>query len=144
VVDKFPVHEDFKRLLSFVNQEMDRNIRDYKTVFPHLFTKVFERVVPVSSFGDVSGTTMKSEHSKSVKDVIQSKAQSPKPIQSSKSMGRGCGSMRDNARKGYTPRLTRDTVPPSSPFQVSSMTTMAMLWHLVMKLPRYFVAWVLR
>ena len=101
MVDKFPVHEDFKRLLSFVNQEMDRNIRDYKTVFPHLFTKVFERVVPVSSFGDVSGTTMKSEHLKSVKDVIQSKAQSPKPIQSSKSMGRGCGSMRDNARKGY-------------------------------------------
>ena len=101
MVDKFPVHEDFKRLLSFVNQEMDRNIRDYKTVFPHLFTKVFERVVPVSSFGDVSGTTMKSEHSKSVKDVIQSKAQSPKPIQSSKSMGRGCGSMRDNARNGH-------------------------------------------
>ena len=36
-----------------------------------------------------------------VKNIEQSEAQSPKPIQSSKSMGRGCGPMRDNARKGY-------------------------------------------
>lgn len=42
MVDKFPDHEDFKRLLSIVNQEMDMNVRDYKTVFPHLFAKVFE------------------------------------------------------------------------------------------------------
>ena len=66
---KIPDREDFKRLLSFVNQEMDMNVWDYKTVFPHLFAKVFEfvkeaplcRYVPASSHDDVTGPIMESE-----------------------------------------------------------------------------------
>ncbi len=69
---KIPDREDFKRLLSFVNQEMDMNVRDYKTVFPHLFAKVFEfvkeaplcRYVPASSHDDVTGPIMESETQK--------------------------------------------------------------------------------
>lgn len=96
-MDRFPDLKLFKRLLSFVNQEMDKNIRDYKNAFPHLFDKVFKYVKEAPHPYNVSGMIMESGQSNCVLNVQQSIAQCPKPLQSSESMG----SMRDNARKGH-------------------------------------------